>query len=159
LRDFTQTVRENVAEYRGLFASAVKWAPIFAATLLALSQDPRLQQRHRNWVRAAIAYFVTADDVMSEAEHGAYGYLDDNLVSAYVLKRIAREVGWPVIEESWKGELAAREVTRETLERERELLGHHGEEALLSAGVLEEGDRRFGDSVDPGLPQDNGGGA
>lgn len=153
MRDFTQTVRENVGEYRGLFSGAVKWAPIFAATLLALSQDPRLQQRHRNWVRAAIAYFVTADDVMSEAEHGAYGYLDDNLVSAYVLKRIAREVGWRVIEEAWSGELAAREVTRETLERERELLGHYGEEALLRAGVLEERERRFVEApLDPGSP-------
>jgi len=147
VRDFTQLVRENVGEYRGLFASTVKWAPIFAATLMILSQDPRLQPRHRSWVRAAIAYFVTPDDVMSEQQHGAYGYLDDNLVSAYVLERIAREIGWNVIEEAWSGDLAARQVTQETLGREQELLGHLGEEALELAGVLDE---PAGSDVEPG---------
>lgn len=150
MRDFTQTVKENVGEYRGLFSSAVKWAPIFAATLMVLSQDPRLQPRHRNWVRAAIAYFVTPDDVMSEQEHGPYGYLDDNLVSAYVLERIAREVGWNVIEEAWSGELAAREVAQETLGREQELLGHWGEEALERAGVLEEPEESVAEPGEPG---------
>ena len=147
MRDFTHVVKENVSEYRGLFANTVKWAPIFAATLMVLSQDPRLQPRHRSWVRAAIAYFVTPDDVMSEQEHGAYGYLDDNLVSAYVLERIAREIGWNVIEEAWSGELAAREVAEETLGREQELLGHLGEEALERAGVL---DAPEGDDVERG---------
>ncbi|UCC47509.1 MAG: DUF1232 domain-containing protein [Gemmatimonadota bacterium] len=145
MRDFTQVVRENVGEYRGWFISAVKWTPIFAATLMALSQDPRLQPRHRTLVNAALAYFVTSDDAVPEGEYGPYGYLDDNLVSAYVLERIAREIGWRVIEESWNGELAARDVARETLDRENELLGHLGQEALQKAGVLEEGGRQVGD--------------
>jgi uncharacterized membrane protein YkvA (DUF1232 family) len=138
VRDFAQVVRENVSDYRGSFFSAVKWAPIFAATLMTLSKDPRLQQRHRSLVKAAIAYFVTPDDAVPEEECGPYGYLDDNLVSAYVLERIARDVGWRVIEEAWAGDLAARAVARETLDRERELLGDLGQEALRRAGVLEE---------------------
>ncbi len=138
MRDYVDVVRENVSEYRGWFASAVRWAPIFAATLMTLSQDPRLQPHHRGWVNAAIAYFVAGDDVVPEEKYGPYGYLDDNLVSAYVVERIARDVGWKVIEEAWEGDLAAREVTREMLDRERELLGHLGQEALLAAGVLEE---------------------
>lgn len=135
MRDFTHVVQENVSEYRGWF-DIVKWAPIFAATLMVLSYDPRLQQRHRNWVNAAIAYFVTPDDVVSEQKHGAYGYLDDIFVSAYVSDRIAREVGWKVIEEAWNGELPARDVARSVLEREQELLGDQGDEALRSAGLL-----------------------
>jgi uncharacterized membrane protein YkvA (DUF1232 family) len=135
VRDFTQIVKENVGEYRGWF-DVVKWAPIFVTTLMVLSHDPRLQHRHRNWVNAAIAYFVTPDDVVSEEKHGAYGYLDDIFVSAYVSDRIAREVGWEVIEEAWKGELPARDVARAVLEREQELLGDQGEEALRSAGLL-----------------------
>jgi uncharacterized membrane protein YkvA (DUF1232 family) len=135
VRDFTNVVRENVSDYRGWF-DIVKWAPIFATTLMILSNDPRLQPRHRTWVNAALAYFVTPNDVVSEQEHGAYGYLDDIFVSAYVSDRIAREVGWTVIEEAWKGELPARDVARSVLEREQELLGDQGEEALRSAGLL-----------------------
>ncbi len=142
MRDFTQVVKDNVSEYRGSFFNAVKWAPIFVATLMTLSKDPRLHPRHRSWVNAAIAYWVTPDDAMPEDEYGPYGYLDDNLVSAYVLERIAREIGWRVIEEAWDGELEAREVARETLERERELLGHLGQEALQRAGLLEEMSQR-----------------
>lgn len=145
MRDFTQVVKDNVSEYRGSFFNAVKWAPIFAATLMALSQDPRLQPRHRTWVNAALAYFVAPNDAVPEEEYGPYGYLDDNLVSAYVLERIARDVGWRVIDEAWDGELAARDVTRETLDREHELLGHLGQEALQSAGVLDERGRRVVD--------------
>lgn len=135
MRDFSQVVKENVSEYRGWF-DIVKWAPIFAATLMTLSHDPRLQPRHRHWAQAALAYFVTPDDVVSEEKHGAYGYLDDIFVSAYVSDRIAREVGWRVIEETWKGELPARVVARSVIERERELLGVQGDEALRSAGLL-----------------------
>lgn len=135
MRDFAQVVRDNVSEYRGWF-DIVKWAPIFATTLMVLSHDPRLQPRHRGWVQAALAYFVTPDDVVSEEKHGAYGYIDDIFVSAYVSDRIAREAGWRVIEEAWKGELPAEVVARSVLEREQELLGDQGEEALRSAGLL-----------------------
>lgn len=145
MRDFSQIVKENVGEYRGWF-DVVKWAPIFAATLMVLSHDPRLQHRHRTWVNAAIAYFVTPDDVVSEEKHGAYGYLDDIFVSAYVSDRIAREVGWEVIEQAWKGELPARDVARAVLEREQELLGDQGEEALRSAGLLPAEPRPEGDA-------------
>lgn len=136
VRDFTHVLRENVGEYRGWF-DVVRWAPIFAATLMTLSHDPRLQARHRQWVNAALAYFVTPDDVVSEQKHGAYGYLDDIFVSAYVSDRIAREIGWQTIEEAWKGEVPARVVTRTVIDREQELLGDQGEEALRSAGLLE----------------------
>ena len=142
MRDFAHVVRENVGEYRGFFSNAVKWAPIFAATLMALSQDPRLQSRHRTLVNAAIAYFVTGDDAVPEQEYGPYGYLDDTLVSAYVLHRVARDVGWRVIEDVWSGELPARDVALELLDRERELLGDLGQEALQRAGVLQERGRR-----------------
>lgn len=149
MRDYAQVVRENVGEYRGWFYNAVRWAPIFAATLMTLSQDPRLEARHRTWVNAAIAYFVMPDDAMPEEEYGPYGYLDDNLVSAYVIDRVARDVGWRVIEEAWSGEVAARDVARETLSREHELLGHLGQEALTRAGVLDERARRRGSLGEP----------
>ena len=134
-KDFTQVVRENVSEYRGWF-DVVKWAPVFVATLMALTHDPRLNPRHRGWAQAALAYFVTPDDVVSEQRHGAYGYVDDVFVSAYVSDRIAREVGWQLIEEAWQGELPARVVARSVLDREQELLGDQGEEALRSAGLV-----------------------
>ncbi len=53
-----------------------------------------------------------------------------------MLEQIARDVGWRVIEDAWDGELAARDVAREMMDREHELLGHLGEEALQRAGVL-----------------------
>ncbi|UCC73217.1 MAG: hypothetical protein JSV86_01225 [Gemmatimonadota bacterium] len=150
MRDFTHVVRENVGEYRGIFCKFVRWAPIFVATLMVLSQDPRLQTRHRSWVNAALAYYVGPDDAMPVDEFGPAGYLDDNLVSAYVLERIARDVGWRVIEDAWTGEETAHDVALETLDRERELLGDLGEEALQRAGVLDEARRRLlGDQLRP----------
>jgi uncharacterized membrane protein YkvA (DUF1232 family) len=148
VRDFTQVVKENVGGYRGVFYRFVKWAPIYVATLMTLSQDPRLQTRHRSMVNAALAYFVGSDDAMPVEEYGPSGYLDENLVSAYVLEQIAHDVGWPVIEDAWDGEERAREVAREILDRENELLGHLGEEALQRAGVLDERRRRTTDAGD-----------
>jgi uncharacterized membrane protein YkvA (DUF1232 family) len=146
VRDFSEMVRDNVSDYRGLFSAAVRWAPIFAATLVMLSQDPRLQTRHRTWVNAALGYFAASSDAVPEGEYGAYGYLDDNLVSAYVLQRVARDLGWRVIEDSWAGQTPAREVARETLDREQELLGDLGQEALRRAGVLDEAPQRTADA-------------
>lgn len=150
MRDFTHVVRENAGEYKGIFCKFVRWAPIFVATLMVLSQDPRLQQRHRTMVNAALAYYVGPNDAMPEEEFGPAGYLDDNLVSAYVLDRIARDIGWRVIEDAWVGDERARDVALETLDREHELLGHLGQEALQRAGVLDEGRKRSpGDAPRP----------
>lgn len=67
-----------------------------------------------------------------------------------MLERIARDIGWRVIEDAWAGEEKARDVALETLDREHELLGHLGQEALQRAGVLEEGRKRqSGDAPRP----------
>jgi hypothetical protein len=65
------------------------------------------------------------------------------------MKRIAGEVGWPVIEDAWRGEGGVREITLEMIDRERELLGDLGQEALQKAGLLEERGRRAAEDTAP----------
>ncbi len=56
-----------------------------------------------------------------------------------------------MIEEAWRGEGGVREVALETIDRERELLGDLGQEALQKAGVLEESVRQAQEEPQPPL--------
>lgn len=136
MTDYLQLLREQVAKYAGTFRDVVLLAPAYAALMIHLLSDPRLSREHRLWVDAAIAYLVSPNDVIPEEKVGPYGYLDDIFCCAYVASRVAEELGWEVVEEGWRGESTAHEVSARLLARERELLGDAGDDVLRFAGLL-----------------------
>lgn len=135
--DYLQMLREQVAKYGGTLREVVILAPVYGMLMFHLMKDPRLSREQRLWVDAAIAYLVTPDDVIPEAEVGPYGYVDDVFCCAYVANRIGEELGWDIVEEGWTGERSAAEVSRSVLAREQELLGDVGDDVLRFAGLID----------------------
>ncbi|MFQ5678220.1 MAG: YkvA family protein [Gemmatimonadota bacterium] len=135
--DYLQMLKEQVARYAGALRDVVLLAPAYAMLMFHLLNDPRLTRQHRLLVDAAIAYLVSPDDVIPEAEVGPYGYLDDIFCCAYVAHRIGEELGWEILEEGWTGEKSAHEISHLVLAREHELLGDVGDDVLRFAGLYE----------------------
>ena len=133
--DYVQLLKDQVARYIGTLREVVILAPTYAVLMFHLQDDPRLEPQHRLWVEAAIGYLVSPHDVIPEDEVGPYGYLDDIFCCAFVVNRIAEELGWEVVEEGWTGEDSALEVSKNVLAREVELLGYAGDDVLKFAGL------------------------
>lgn len=135
--DYFRALREQVASYAGTLRDVVSLAPAYARLMVDLLNEPSLGREQRLWVDAALAYLVSPDDVIPEAQVGAYGYLDDIFCCAYVANRVAEDLGWDVLEERWTGDRSAHDVTELLLGREQELLGHAGDDVLRFAGLLD----------------------
>lgn len=133
--EYLRILKEEVGRYMGALRDVVLLAPAYAVLMFHLLNDPRLTRQHRLLVDAAIAYLVSPNDVIPEEQVGPYGYLDDIFCCAYVANRIAGDLGWDVLEESWAGEGSAHEVSQALLGREQELLGTTGEDVLRFAGL------------------------
>lgn len=147
--DYLQMLKDQVGRYAGALRDVVVLAPVYAMLMFHLLNDPRLNREHRLLVDAAIAYLVSPDDVIPEAEVGPYGYLDDIFCCAYVAHRIGEELGWEILEEGWTGDSSAHEVSELVLARENELIGAAGDDILRFAGLdagedVEDGDRTHG---------------
>ncbi len=134
---YLQGLKDQVGEYGGTLRDVVVLAPPYGILMFTLMKDPRLSQRHRLWVDAAIAYLVSPDDVIPEEEVGPYGFVDDVFCCAFVAHRLGEELGWEVVEEHWTGDRSVSEISMDLLARERELLGNAGDEVLEFAGLLD----------------------
>ena len=137
MQGYLQILRDQVSRYAGTLRDVVLLAPAYALLMFHLLNDPRLTRQHRLLVDAALAYLVSPNDVIPEEEVGPYGYLDDIFCCAYVAHRIAEELGWEVVEESWTGDGSVHEISERVLSREQELLGHAGDDILRFAGLLD----------------------
>lgn len=135
--EYLRALREQVAGYAGIWREVIALAPSYARLMFHLLRNPRLASRHRLWVDAAIAYLVSSDEVIPEAEVGPYGYIDDIFCCAYVAHRLASELGWEAVEEGWTGGGSARDASERVLARELELLGTNGDDVLKYAGLFE----------------------
>lgn len=136
--EYLRALARQVGGYAGIWKEVIALTPSYARLMFHLLRNPRLAPRHRLWVDAAIAYLVSADEVIPEAEVGPYGYIDDIFCCAYVAHRVASELGWEAVEEGWSGDGSAREASERVLAREQELLGTSGDDVLKYAGLLDD---------------------
>lgn len=73
------------------------------ATLLArLMRDPRVRTRDKVLVGALVAYLSIPIDIIPDFIP-VLGHLDDAALAAWVLRRILRSGGEPLIREHWPG--------------------------------------------------------
>lgn len=88
-KDFSDTLRENLASFGGDYAPFIDCGPNLFTLLCDILDKKVLSRESRLEINAAIAYYVIPNDVIPEEIYGPYGYIDDIFVATYVLKRIA----------------------------------------------------------------------
>lgn len=100
LKDFYDTLIENLDSYNGEYASFIDCGPnLFKLMCDILEYD--ITQDIRRDLCGVIAYYVVPMDVIPEKEWGPYGYIDDIYLSVYVLKIVAEEYGYDFIQRIW----------------------------------------------------------
>lgn len=95
--DFYDTLVKNLETYTGAYESFIDYGPrLFKLLCDLLNSD--IDQSLRLPICGAIAYYVTPDDVIPENIYGPYGYIDDIYLSSHVLKMVAENHGWELIQ-------------------------------------------------------------
>ena len=95
-KDFYDTLLENLETYAGEYESFIDYGPTLFKVLCDLLNSD-VDDSLKLPICGAIAYYVTPDDVISEAVYGPYGYIDDIYLSSYVLKMVADIHGYDFI--------------------------------------------------------------
>ena len=96
-KDFYDTLIDNLETYSGEYESFIDCGPTLFKILCDLL-NCEIDTSLRLPICAAIAYYVTPEDVIPENVYGPYGYTDDIYLSSYVLKMVASKHGWEFIE-------------------------------------------------------------
>lgn len=122
-RDFYDTLIENLDSFNGEYASFIDCGPNLYKLLCTILDSNEVTQDLRLTISAAIAYYVIPMDVIPESEYGPYGYIDDIFISVYVLRKVADELGYELLQHYWEFDTDIKEVMDDCYEKSVELLG------------------------------------
>jgi uncharacterized membrane protein YkvA (DUF1232 family) len=128
--DYYQKLRQRItkwsAENEGKASAWVKWillAPDFFHLLVRLSADPEVPLEKKIRFGAVLLYFISPVDLFSELFVGVPGYIEDVMLSAYVLNDLVNEVDASIIEKHWTGDEDLLEVVRKMISSADRILG------------------------------------
>jgi len=131
-------LKETVTGYSGKSEEYILLAPHIFELLTDLLSLPEIEGKNRLLLTSAVAYFVAPRDVISEQVHGAYGFIDDLYLSAYVLKALRVSLGVGMLRRSWREEGDISEIIdgiyKESL---KSLSPSQREQILIYSGVEE----------------------
>jgi uncharacterized membrane protein YkvA (DUF1232 family) len=72
--------------------------------------DPRIEGKHKAYIRVAMAYVISPIDVLPERRFGPPAYLDDVVVIVEAPEMLFNEVDRQIIVEHWSGKAALLET-------------------------------------------------
>ena len=131
LKDFYDTLIENLDSYNGEYASFIDCGPnLFKLLCDILEYD--ISPNIRKDLCGAIAYYVVPMDVIPEKEYGPYGYIDDIYLSVYVLRIVASEYGYEFIQKIWNKPQDIKNVMDDCESKALEILKEKQINAILT---------------------------
>ena len=93
-----------VEKYEGKHSEIIKLAPEIFLLLTNLLNSSVIAQGFRNKIFIAIGYFILPKDLYPESTFGPVGFVDDIMLSQYVLKQIEEEYQIEEIFDYWDGD-------------------------------------------------------
>jgi uncharacterized membrane protein YkvA (DUF1232 family) len=124
MKSFDQLLQEDIGNYEGRHDDLIYQAPAFYSLLTHLLDEPRLPNKFRPLILAAIAYFILPVDIIPEGLEGPYGYVDDIWLCAYVVDMVRKEIGLDeILTSNWDGESPLIPLLDEILVCENDLIG------------------------------------
>ena len=106
--------------------SWAKWvllAPDFFHLLVRLTADPDIPLDKKARFGAVLLYFISPVDVLSELFLGVPGFIDDVILSAYVLNTFINDVDPSIIRRHWAGDEDVLSVVQKIIASLDQLLG------------------------------------
>lgn len=128
--DFYQSLRRKIKDWVGseegkthMWAEYLLVAPDLFHLLCKLTLDKEVPAKEKAKLAIVIAYFVSPLDLIPEAVVGPVGYIDDIVLSAYVLNSIISKTNPEVVIKHWAGDQDVLEVIQEILKVADEMVG------------------------------------
>ncbi|KAF5053944.1 hypothetical protein DSECCO2_393240 [anaerobic digester metagenome] len=135
-KDYFDVLSDNLASYEGDYASFIDHGPTLYKLLTDVLDEESINNDMRLEISAAIAYYVIPMDVIPEQIYGPYGYIDDIFISAYVIKKIANELSYELLEKHWIGSGILESVVEECYNRSIEVLEDKTDAILGYVGLI-----------------------
>ncbi|NYB52407.1 MAG: DUF1232 domain-containing protein [Methanobacteriaceae archaeon] len=135
-KDFYDVLSDNLASYDGDYASFIDHGPTLYKLLTDVLNDENITNKMRLEISAAIAYYVIPMDVIPEQIYGPYGYIDDIYISAYVIKKIAKDLSYELLEKYWIGSGKLESIVEECYNRSIEVLEDKTDAILRYVGLV-----------------------
>lgn len=104
----------------------IKWllmAPDLFHLLIRLTADPDVPMKEKARLAAVIAYFISPIDLLPEIVLGPAGFLDDIVLSAYVLNSMVNKINVTIVQKHWAGEGDVLLVIQQILDVADRMLG------------------------------------
>lgn len=126
-KDFYEKLRVKVQEYieehpRSKYINYLVAAPDFFHLLCKLLADNRVPLKNKLYIAAAILYFVSPLDLISDLIPGI-GITDDVFIAVTVIKSLLDSVDEEVINEHWVGEGSVIDQLRQLIELADSVVG------------------------------------
>ena len=134
-KDFYDTLRENLQNFRGKYDSYIDFGPDLFKLLVDLLDKEGVLSKHKFLINAALAYYVAPKDVIPEDIYGPFGYIDDIYICVYVLKRLEEDLGQDFLVKYWEGEGDLKEVIDECYTKSKEVIKDKADEILGYVGL------------------------
>ncbi len=131
-KDFYDVLVENLSSYQGVYASFIDYGPNLFRLLCDLFEEDVIDEESRLRLSAAISYYIIPMDIIPEAVHGPYGYIDDIFITVYVLRTIADKHGYDFLQKIYKGHENIEDVMDECMDHAFEALEDNEMNAILS---------------------------
>ncbi len=129
-RDYYQKLRQKVREWCAKnenrdhpWAMWVLLAPDFFHLLVRLTADPDVPFDKKVRFGAVLLYFISPVDVLSELFLGVPGFIDDVVLSAYVLNTFINDVDPSIIRRHWAGDEDVLGVVQKIIASADQVLG------------------------------------
>lgn len=98
-------------------------APDLFVLLVRLIKDTRVEVQAKAILLAAVLYFMTPLDIISEAVIGPMGFIDDIVLTVFALKKIIGDVEESILLEHWNGKQNLLHVIQDVVGKADELVG------------------------------------
>ena len=128
--DFYQKLRRRIKDWSEKEENrSYRWAewlllaPDFFHLLVRLTADPDVPLKEKAKLAAVIGYFISPIDLLPELILGPTGFLDDIVLTAYVLNSMINRIDVAIVEKHWAGEEDVLVVIQKILDLADRMLG------------------------------------
>jgi len=101
----------------------IQLTPDLLHLLIKLSANENLTADHKAKLAVAISYFMSPMDFIPETYWGAFGFIDDIVLTALVLDFIIKSDGSSVVTEQWEVEMRIDTIVKEILQSAEKMVG------------------------------------
>jgi uncharacterized membrane protein YkvA (DUF1232 family) len=143
-KGFYETLRETIGEQKDqMYWEIIKYSASFFKLLCNVLVDKRTGWHTKLVINSALSYFVVPNDIISEEEYGAVGYVDDVFLCAYVLKGIKEQISEEILIDNWKEKGDIIEIVEEVFSGSKKIIRDKYKEILEFSGLRKQ------DAVEP----------